>query len=331
MVDRPPGPEPSPGHAHPAAAAGFVSPGLVESYLDWLRLERGRSPRTLESYAGDLRRWSEFLARRHCGVEAAGRADVAEHLAALAGAGRSSSTVARAYAAIRNMYRYGLDEQLVSEDPTAHVQGPKARVGLPKALTEAQVMALIDSAAGDRPVDVRDRAMLEVLYGSGVRVSELCGMQLADVDVDSRLIRVFGKGAKERIVPLGRAALGALAAWMDEGGRPSSVPDRWRSRNDATALFLNARGGRLTRQGAWFVIEGRARLVGMADVVSPHVLRHSCATHMLDHGADIRAVQEMLGHVSISTTQIYTKVAVERLWAEYDRCHPRAGRRVLVL
>lgn len=175
-------------------------------------------------------------------------------------------------------------------------------------------------------MDIRDRAMLEVLYGSGVRISELCGLQLADVDVDSRLIRVFGKGAKERIVPLGRASLGALACWLDEEGRPTYSPTRWRSRDGATALFLNARGGRLTRQGAWFVIEGRARLAGLADVVSPHVLRHSCATHMLDHGADIRAVQEMLGHVSISTTQIYTKVAVERLWAEYDRCHPRSGR-----
>ena len=311
-----------------AAATPTLSAPLAESYLEWLRLERGRSPRTVDSYAGDLRRYVEFLIIRGRSVDTATRADVADHLGALAQMGRSPATVARSFAAIRNMYRYGVAERLLPEDPTAHVQGPRVPAGLPKALSEAQVSSLIDSAVGERPVDIRDRAMLEVLYGSGVRISELCGMQLADVDVDSRLIRVFGKGAKERIVPLGRSSISALATWLDAGGRPDYTPTLWRTRNDATALFLNARGGRLTRQGAWYVIEGRARLVGLADVVSPHVLRHSCATHMLDHGADIRAVQEMLGHVSISTTQIYTKVAVERLWAEYDRCHPRSGRGV---
>jgi site-specific recombinase XerD len=163
-----------------------------------------------------------------------------------------------------------------------------------------------------------------VLYGTGARISEVCGLGFGDVDLDGALVRLFGKRSKERIVPLARPAVRALAVWFDEG-RPSLVPDRWRSRDDADAVFLGARGSRLTRQGAWLVLQKWARPVGLADQVSPHVLRHSCATHLLDRGADIRTVQELLGHASISTTQIYTRVATERLWQAYRDAHPRAG------
>ncbi len=173
---------------------------------------------------------------------------------------------------------------------------------------------------------LRDRAILEVLYGTGIRISELVGLSLADVDLDAGLLRAFGKGRKERIVPLGGPARRALAAWLDDPGRGAVEPERWARRGDAEAVFLSARGGRLTRQGAWLVVKRYGDRVGLGAKLSPHVLRHSCATHMLDHGADIRAVQELLGHASISTTQVYTKVSTERLWRAYDAAHPRSGR-----
>jgi len=198
--------------------------------------------------------------------------------------------------------------------------------GLPKALTEAEVARLLEAPQGDGPIARRDRAILEVLYGSGLRVSELVGLSLGDVDLDAGLLRAFGKGAKERIVPIGRPAIRALVAWLGEGGRPELVPTRWRRRGDAEAVFLGARGGRLTRQGAWDVLRRHGEAVGLAGRLSPHVLRHSCATHMLDRGADIRVVQELLGHASISTTQVYTLVSTERLWAVYRAAHPRASR-----
>ena len=194
---------------------------------------------------------------------------------------------------------------------------------LPKALTEDEVTALIESVVGSEPTDLRDRAVLEVLYGTGLRISELVGLSLSDVDLDGALLRVFGKGSKERIVPLGREARRVLAEWFDRG-RPSLEPERWARRGDAEAVFLNTRGGRLTRAGAWLVVKKYGDRVGLDDRLTPHVLRHSCATHLLDHGADIRAVQELLGHVSISTTQVYTKVSTERLWQIYDQTHPRA-------
>jgi site-specific recombinase XerD len=166
--------------------------------------------------------------------------------------------------------------------------------------------------------------MLEVLYGTGVRVSELVGLSLGDLDLDAALIRAFGKGSKERIVPVGGPAVRALVAWLGPGGRPELAPAQWRRRGDAEAVFLNVRGGRLSRQGAWDVLRRYAVQVGLEGKLSPHVLRHSCATHMLDHGADIRAVQELLGHASISTTQVYTLVSTERLWEVYRNAHPRA-------
>jgi integrase/recombinase XerD len=196
--------------------------------------------------------------------------------------------------------------------------------GLPKALSEADVARLLDAVTGDDAVARRDRAILEVLYGTGMRISELVGLSLADVDLVDRLVRVFGKGAKERVVPLGRLAAEALEAWLAPAGRGAMEPDRWRRRGDAEAVFLNQRGGRLTRQGAYGILRGHARRVDLDDRISPHVLRHSCATHMVDHGADIRAVQELLGHASISTTQVYTKVSTERLFAAWREAHPRA-------
>ncbi len=196
--------------------------------------------------------------------------------------------------------------------------------GLPKALTEAEVGLLLDQVLGDDPVARRDRALLELLYGTGARISEVCALSLGDVDLDGGLVRLFGKGAKERVVPLGRFARVALASWLDVAGRGAMAPVQWARRGDAEAVFLNQRGGRLGRQGAWAVVRRHGDAAGLGDRLTPHVLRHSCATHMLDHGADIRAVQELLGHASISTTQVYTLVSNERLFAVYESAHPRA-------
>ena len=198
--------------------------------------------------------------------------------------------------------------------------------GIPKALGEDDVTPLLAAVTGDDPVARRDRALLELLYGTGARVSEVCDLSMGDIDFDARLVRLFGKGAKERIVPFGRAAADALDRWFAPGGRLDLAPTQWRRRDDAKAVFLNTRGARLTRQAAWAVSRSTAHGAGLDanHQLSPHVLRHSCATHLLDHGADLRVVQELLGHASISTTQVYTKVSQERLWQVYREAHPRA-------
>ena len=229
---------------------------------------------------------------------------------------------------MRSLHRFLEDEGQVDTNPAGEVQRPKVPSGLPKALSEAEVLALLGAVTGDEAVDRRDRAILEVLYGCGLRVSELVGLSLADLDLGSGLLRAFGKGAKERIVPVGRLACEAVEAWLSPRGRAQLAPDRWARRGDAEAVFLNTRGGRLSRQGAWGIVRNHGQAVGLGDRLSPHVLRHSCATHMLDHGADIRVVQELLGHASISTTQVYTKVAAPRLRQIYEAAHPRAKRRM---
>src|SRR5690606_10713856 len=194
----------------------------------------------------------------------------------------------------------------------------------PHPLTEAQVTSLLDAVVGSEPLDVRDRALLELLYATGARVSEIVGLSVGDFDFDELLVRLLGKGSKERIVPYGSKAAEALDDWFSPSGRARLVPARWARRGDAEAVFLNQRGGRLSRQGAWLVIKKYGERAAITDLLSPHVLRHSCATHLLDHGADLRVVQEMLGHASISTTQVYTKVSQERLWEVYRSAPPRA-------
>ena len=299
-------------------------PVEAEDLLLWLSAERGRAPNTLAAYRRDLERFGSWLVERGTSVLAVTEADVLAYIDALRSSGAAPASVARAVVPVRSLYRFLTVEGRLAADPTAAVEPPRPLRGLPKALSEAEVERLLASPVGDDPVARRDRAMLEVLYGTGLRVSELVGLSLGHVDLDAALVRAFGKGSKERIVPVGSHAVRALVAWFADGGRPALVPERWRRRDDAEAVFLGARGGRLTRQGAWDVLRRHGERVGLAGRLSPHVLRHSCATHMLDHGADIRAVQELLGHASITTTQIYTKVATERLWEVYRTAHPRA-------
>ncbi len=309
----------------PADSRDVILPLEAEEFLTWLATERGRAGSTLEAYRRDLRSYVGFLAERGTSVDEAGPDDVRAFLAALDSTGLARTTRARRLVAVRTMHRFLVDEELVAVDPTAEVDSPGVPRGLPKALSEEQITRLIGMVTGDDPIARRDRAILEVLYGTGVRISELVGLSLGDIDLHLRRMRVFGKGAKERVVPIGRLAGLALEAWLDpDAGRGVLAPERWARRGDAEAVFLNARGGRLSRQGAWLVVRKHGDAAGLGDVLSPHVLRHSCATHMVDHGADLRVVQELLGHASVSTTQVYTLVSTERLWSVYDSAHPRA-------
>ena len=301
-------------------------PAQAEELLSWLAVEKGRSANTLAAYRRDLTAYWEFLLARGVGLDAVTDRVVEDYLAFLRASGKAPASVARALVAVRSLHRFCEDEGMAPGNPAEDVERPRVPAGLPKALSEDEVGLLLGAVAGDDALARRDRAILEVLYGCGVRVSELVGLSLADLDLDASLLRAFGKGAKERVVPVGRLARDALRAWLAPAGRGALVPARWARRGDGEAVFLNARGGRLSRQGAWGVVRHYGDRVGLGDRLTPHVLRHSCATHMLDHGADIRVVQELLGHASISTTQVYTKISTERLRRVYDAAHPRAHR-----
>lgn len=299
-------------------------PVEVDDFLLALRVERGRSANTLKAYATDLRAYVAWLDDRGLTIGEVDEDAITDYVNALKAGDRAPSSVKRALVSVRGLHGFLAEETEGVRDPTLEVEVPKAPKGLPKALSEAEIELLLGSITGTDPVARRDRAILEVLYGTGARIGELSGMSLSDLDLDAGLVRVFGKGAKERIVPLGRYALVALVDWLGPQGRPLLEPEQWKHRDDADAVFLNQRGGRLQRQGAWMAVRKAGDAVGLGRTLTPHVLRHSCATHMLDHGADIRTVQELLGHASISTTQVYTLVSGERLQSVYRTAHPRA-------
>ena len=297
----------------------------VEEFLTWLRLERGRAVSTVEAYRRDLRAWSEYLRSIGRAVVAVTEDDIVDWLHALRSSDLAPSTVKRRIVAVRSLHRFLAEESVVDVDAGAEVTPPPVAHGLPKALTEDQVGGLLDTVVGDDPVARRDRAVLETLYGTGIRISELVGMSLRDLDLHDGYLRVIGKGDKERIVPVLGQANDALARWLEVDGRGAMIPKRWRRRDDEAAIFLNQRGGRLGRQGVWLMVKAYGASAGIGDLLTPHVLRHSCATHLLDHGADIRAVQELLGHASIGTTQVYTEISAERLVDAWRHAHPRAG------
>ena len=295
----------------------------AEAFLAWLAVERGRSSNTLAAYRRDLRLYLEWLESRRTTVLDVRSADVNAFVHSLRASGSAPASVARTMTAVRSFHRFMVDEHLRLDDPAVDLEGVKVPAGLPKALSEDQVERLLQSVSGPAPMDRRDRALLETLYATGARISEVCGLSMGDIDLDLGMVRLYGKGSKERLVPIGRLARDAVHDWL-ENGRSSFVPLRWASRDDAEAIFLNRRGRRLGRQAAWAIVTRHGDKAGLRAHLSPHVLRHSCATHMLDHGADLRIVQEMLGHASISTTQVYTRVSQERLLAEYASSHPRA-------
>jgi integrase/recombinase XerD len=300
----------------------------VQDYLSHLGVERGLAANTLASYRRDLRRYREHL--HGAGVHDVGdvaETDVLAFVAALRTGDEDhpplgASSAARAVVAVRGFHKFCLREQLVAQDVTAAVKPPRPASRLPKALPLSDVEAVLEaSGAAGTTLARRDRALLEVLYGTGARISEAVGLDVDDVDLDEGTAFLRGKGGKQRIVPVGSYAATAVGDYLATA-RPALVSATGRG---GPALFLNARGGRLSRQSAWTVLVKAARAAGVTADVSPHTLRHSFATHLLDGGADVRVVQELLGHASVTTTQIYTLVTVDRLREVYATSHPRAG------
>ncbi|HET7052524.1 MAG TPA: site-specific tyrosine recombinase XerD [Solirubrobacterales bacterium] len=297
--------------------------GLVLDFLSYLELERGLSRNTLNAYRTDLLQYGDFLAGHELDALAARPADIGDFLADLAtGNGRpacSAATVHRKTACLRSFYKHLRRDELIGDDPTASLSAPRRAKKLPQVLNYAEVQRLLAAPRGSEPTTLRDRALLEVMYACGLRASETIGLGMSDVDLREGLLRAHGKGSKERIVPLGRKAIAAISAYL-RGGRPKLVPPE---RHEAR-LFVNFRGGPLSRQGLYKIVQRHAREAGLAGRMSPHTLRHSFATHLLAGGCDLRAVQEMLGHADIATTQVYTHLSGERLKEVYFEAHPRA-------
>lgn len=292
-------------------------------HRDYLRIERGLSGNTLLAYQRDLRRYETYLRAKHVvSPVAINPALIRDFAETLSDEGLSAKSIARSLSSVRSFHRFALREDLVDGDPTKGVTTPRIGLALPKAIDRDQIVALIEGIAGGDAISLRDRALLELLYSTGARISEVAGLDTGDCDLVERSLRVTGKGGKERHVPLGAPAVVALERYLATGR--AGLLGSWTGERAQTAVFLNARGGRLTRQGLWKIVKSRARRAGMSDDLSPHVFRHSCATHMLEGGADIRAVQEMLGHASLSTTQVYTKVTTDHIHDVYLESHPRA-------
>lgn len=290
---------------------------LLRQFIDSLWLERGLSPHTRNAYLTDLRGFALWLAGRGSSLRQAGREAILDHLGWRLQQGYQARSTARLLSALRTFYRYLLRERLIHEDPTLQVELPQLGKPLPKSLSEAEVEALLAAPDIAEPLGLRDRAMLEVLYACGLRVSELVALSLEQINLRQGVVRVLGKGSKERLVPLGEEALIWLQRYQAEArglllaGRPSSV------------LFPSQRGEQMTRQTFWHRIKLHARHAGILKPLSPHTLRHAFATHLLNHGADLRVVQLLLGHSDLSTTQIYTHVAKARLQALHAAHHPR--------
>lgn len=294
-------------------------------FLDELVIGRGASRNTRDAYSRDLDRYLTFLAGQTMSIEHVGPADIERFLAGMrtgATNGRvyAPASVVRARAAVRGFHRYAARTGATAVDPSVHLGTTRAPKSLPKAIPLESIEAMLRTIDPAGPAPLRDRAILELLYACGLRISELVGLDVDAVDLDARTIRAFGKGSKERVVPIGRVAIEVIDAYL-RAGRPALLPSKGRT---PRALILNARGGRMTRQGCWLVVKAAAARAGLE--ASPHTLRHSFATHLIDGGADVRTVQELLGHASISTTQVYTLVSRESLRGVYDAAHPRARR-----
>jgi len=290
--------------------------GWFARYLDYLAVERGLAENTLAAYRRDLEALDRGLGKKRR-LEQTQREDLLRHLRSMRLEGRSARSVARWLVAARRFFAYLIEEGVRTEDPTAHLDLPKAWRALPKVMSFDEVEALLAARDREEPRGLRDAAMLELLYATGLRVSELVGLKLGDVQFDAGYLRCMGKGSKERVVPMGAQADAALRAYLSTGR-----PEIGKRRTDA--LFVNVRGSALSRQGFWKILKAHARSAGIRTPVSPHTLRHSFATHLLENGADLRSVQIMLGHADISTTQIYTHVNRERLRRLYRDFHPRA-------
>lgn len=290
---------------------------LITRFLDAVWMERGLSSNTLAAYRADLVALARWLAARHVALPKTGRADLMDFIAARVHGGARPRSTARQLSSFRRFFRYLIREALIAEDPTAQIAMPKIGRSLPRSLSEAEVEALLAAPAVADPLGHRDRTMLEVLYATGLRVSELVHLKLGQVNMNQGVIRVLGKGNRERLIPLGEEAMRWLKTFID-GARADILLDR-----STDFLFPTRRGDRMTRQAFWHIIKRYARKAAVDRDLSPHTLRHAFATHLLNHGADLRVVQMLLGHSDLSTTQIYTHVARERLKELHTSHHPR--------
>jgi integrase/recombinase XerD len=293
----------------------------ITSFITHVRVEKGLSANTVSAYRRDLVKFEAFAKKRQLTLEAVSRDDLVDFLAGLYREKLDSRTVARQLVTLRNFFRYAQVQDLITTDPSANLESPKLRRSLPGYLRLEEVERLLAQPDANTTLGLRDRAMLEVLYSTGLRVSELVGLRVGDLDSKSGCVRCVGKGDKERIVPVGRKALATVEKYL-QAGRPEML--RQAKALNSTALFVNNRGVALSRVGVWKILSAYGRRAGLRVALTPHMLRHSFATHLLEHGADLRSVQLMLGHADISTTQIYTHVVEERLKQIYKAHHPRA-------
>lgn len=293
----------------------------IEDYIHFIQVERQLSANTLASYRRDLENYVQFLqeAEGMTDFRRVERTTILRHLEQLRMQGKTSRTIARHISSIRSFHQFLLREKRAETDPTVHLEMPTIEQKLPNVLSIEEIEAILIAPNRSKPQGKRDVAMLELLYGSGMRISELIALDLADIHLTMGFVRVFGKGGKERIVPLGKSALAALTAYL-EGAR-GQLQGKYPK---TEAFFINQRGKRLTRQGCWKLMKEHALKAGIQHELTPHTLRHSFATHLVENGADLRAVQEMLGHADISTTQIYTHISKTRLSEVYKQFHPRA-------
>ena len=291
---------------------------LIDDFLHYLTVERGLAKNSVLAYGRDLAKFARYLEGKGRTPRQVRQGEIDGFARRLSSEGLSARSIARALNAVRMFYRYLVMEKIVPEDPTARVRGPRTLKSLPRYLTLEEVDRLLAAASVSTVLGVRDAAMVELLYATGLRVSEMMSLRVRDLNLEAGYLRCLGKGSKERLVPLGRGAADRLRAYLD-GARASLL--RGASR---PSLFLNNRGGPMSRQGFWKILKKYGRAVGLKSRLSPHVLRHSFATHLLERGADLRSVQMMLGHADISTTQIYTHINRERLRSIYREFHPRA-------
>jgi integrase/recombinase XerD len=298
----------------PHSGAKLFLSGEVSSFLNYCRVEKGLSANTLEAYERDLKAFSDFRKAEN-GIPALG--DLRNYLDSLTKDGLGARSIARHMATLRNFYRFLAAEGRIDADPTERLVSPKQWQSIPKFLNRDEIDRLLAAPDASKPTGVRDRAMLELLYATGLRVSELCGLRLPDVQFEAGVLRAIGKGNKQRMTPIGKSALAAVRQYLDQA-RPKLLRGR-----SSQFLFVTARGGRLTRQAFWKLLVQSGKKVGIFHNLTPHVIRHSFATHLLEGGADLRSVQTMLGHADISTTQIYTHVMRSRLRQTIEQHHPR--------